>query len=166
MQIEGLDELDNTILTIIKDDARLTYKEIGERAGISRVSVKARIDALEKKGIIKGYKTVIDEEAVGGGTRFFLDVECAPEHYEDVVEYLAGNRMVREICSVSGECRIHAEGYAANTKNLEYLSNAIFRGGLGVRRISCHTVLSVMMDKDGGVDYVRYQEPEHLENGK
>ena len=45
-----LDETDNRILEIIKDDARLTYREIGERAGISRVSVKARMDALQEKG--------------------------------------------------------------------------------------------------------------------
>ena len=54
MHIEGLDDLDNKILEIIKDNARLTYKEIGEQVGISRVSVKTRMDALQEKGIIKG----------------------------------------------------------------------------------------------------------------
>ena len=165
MQIEGIDELDNKILDIIQDDARLTYKEIGEQVGISRVSVKTRMDAMQEKGIIKGFKTVIDPTSVPEGTRFFLDVECSPEHYEDVVEYLSDNKMVRQIYSVSGECRIHAVGYANNTRNLEYFSNSIFRSGLGVRRLSCHTVLSTLMDVDGGVEYVRYQESEHLEEG-
>ena len=54
MQIEGIDEIDNKILEIIKDNARLTYKEIGEKVGISRVSVKTRMDVLQEKGIIKG----------------------------------------------------------------------------------------------------------------
>ena len=51
MHIEGIDEIDNKILDIIKDNARLTYKEIGEQAGISRVSVKTRMDALQEKGL-------------------------------------------------------------------------------------------------------------------
>ena len=165
MQIEGIDELDNKILEIIKDNARLTYKEIGEQVGISRVSVKARMDAMQEKGIIKGFKTVIDPTNVPEGIRFFLDVECSPEHYEDVAEYLSKNRMIRQLYSVSGECRIHAVGYANNARNLEYFSNTIFRSGLGVHRISCHTVLSTMMDIDGGVEYVRYQESEYLEEG-
>lgn len=165
MRIDGLDELDNKILEIIKDNARLTYKEIGEQVGISRVSVKNRMDALEEKGIIKGYQTVIDPTNVPEGTRFFLDVECTPEHYEDVVEYLAGNKMIRQLYSVSGECRIHAIGFANNALNLDFFAKNIYRRQLDVRRISCHTVLSTMMDIDGGVEYVRYQESEHLETG-
>lgn len=165
MHIEGIDELDNKILDIIKDNARLTYKEIGDLVGISRVSVKNRMDLLQEKGIIQGFKTVIDPTNVPEGTRFFLDLECDPEQYEDTVEYLSGNSMIRQIYSVSGECRIHAVGYASNACSLTYFTNSVFRKQLGVRRISCHTVLSTMMDVDGGVEYVRYQEPEHLEEG-
>ena len=164
MQIEGLDELDNKILSVIKDDARLTYREIGERVGISRVSVKTRMDAMQEKGIIQGYKTVIDPTKVPEGTLFFLDVETDPHNYEGVVGYLAGNKMIRQIYSVSGECRIHAIGYAPSAQKLENFANAIYRSRSAVRRLSLHTVLSTMMDLDGGVDYVRYQKPEHLEN--
>ena len=46
MHIEGLDELDNKILETIKDNARLSYSEIGERVGVSRVCVKNRMAAL------------------------------------------------------------------------------------------------------------------------
>ena len=165
MRIEGIDELDNKILEVIKDNARLTYKEIGEQVGISRVSVKSRMDALQEKGVIRGYRTVIDPTGVPEGILFFLDVECSPDQYEDTAEYLARNKMIRRIYSVSGECRIHAVGFANNARNLEYFSNAVYRSRLGVRRISCHTVLSTIMDIDRGVDYVRYQESEHLEEG-
>ena len=165
MQIEGLDELDNKILEIIKDNARLTYKEIGERVGISRVSVKTRMDAMQEKGIIRGFHTVIDPTAVPEGIRFFLDVETSPEYYEEVVEFLAASKMIRQIYSLSGECRIHAVGFANNAKNLEYFSNTILRSQLGVRKLVCHTVLSTLMDIDRGVEYVRYQESEHLERG-
>ena len=165
MQIEGIDALDQKILDAIKDNARLTYKEIGEQVGISRVSVKARMDAMQEKGIIRGFRTLIDPVSVPEGIRFFLDIETDPEHYEDTAAALAANRMVRQIYSVSGECRIHAVGFANNARNLEYFSNTIYRSGLGVRRMSCHTVLSTMMDVDGGVEYVRYQEHEYMEKG-
>ena len=165
MQIDGLDETDNRILDIIKDNARLTYKEIGEQAGISRVSVKARMDAMQEKGIIKGFQTVIDPARVPEGIKFFLDIECVPDHYEEIVEYLASSKMIRQIYGVSGECRIHAVGFASNSKNLEYFANTLYRSQRGVRRMGCHTVLSTLMDVDGGVEYVRYQEYEHLEDG-
>ncbi len=168
MQIEGLDATDNRILEIIKDNARLTYKEIGEQAGISRISVRSRMDALQEKGIIKGFQTLIDPARAVEGTRFFLDIECTPEHYEKTAEFLASNRMIRQLYGVSGECRLHAVGFASNTRNLEYFANTIYRSLEGIRRMSCHTVLSTLMDADGGIGYVRRQEHEYLEerNGK
>ena len=42
LHIEGLDELDNRIVEIIKDNARLTYSEIGAKAGVSRISVEKK----------------------------------------------------------------------------------------------------------------------------
>ena len=81
----------------------------------------------------------------------------------NVVEYLASSKMIRQIYGVSGECRLHATGFASNTKNLQNFANTIYRSQHGVRRITCHTVLSVLMDVDGGVEYVRYKEPEDME---
>ena len=47
MYIEGLDELDNRIIDVVKNNARLTYSEIGEKVGVSRVSVRKRMEELE-----------------------------------------------------------------------------------------------------------------------
>ena len=52
------ESIDNRILNVIKDNARLTYKEIGEQVGISRVSVKTRMDALQEKGREPGWYAV------------------------------------------------------------------------------------------------------------
>lgn len=170
MHIEGLDETDNRILDVIEKNARLTYKEIGDRVGISRVSVKARMQAMEEKGIIRGYETIINPTAEPTGIRFVLDLECRPDTYEDTVEYLSRNKMVRQIYGMSGECRLHAAGFAPNARNLENFARTIYREKLGVSWISCHTVLSVLMDRDGGVEYERNdkqgagdKESEHME---
>ena len=165
MRIEGIDETDNRILEIIKDNARLTYKEIGEKVGISRVSVRTRMDVLQEKGIIKGFQTLIDPTRVPDGIRFFLDIECVPDYYEEIVGYLASSKMIRQIYGVSGECRIHAIGFSPNSRSLEFFANMIYRSQRGVRRLGWHTVLSTLMDLDGGVEYVRHQEYEHLEEG-
>lgn len=165
MHIEGIDEIDNRILDIIKDNARLTYSEIGELAGISRVSVKTRMKAMQDQGIIKGFQTIIDPTKVPEGTKFFLDIECCPDAYEDLVEYLASNKMIRQIYGVSGKCRIHAIGFASNARTLEYFANNIYRRQRGICHLACRTVLSTLMDVDGGVEYVRYQEHEHMEEG-
>ena len=100
MYIEGLDELDNKIIEVVKENARLTYSEIGEKVGVSRISVKKRMEALEEKGIIQGYKAVIDSTKLSEGVRFILDLETTPECFKDIVEGLSRSKYIRQIYGV------------------------------------------------------------------
>ena len=59
MFLEGLDELDQRIVRLLIENARMSYSDIGQQVGISRVAVKARIQALEQRGIIEEYTTII-----------------------------------------------------------------------------------------------------------
>ena len=47
MNIQGIDDIDRTIIKLLVDDARLSYSEIGKKVGLSRVAVKNRIKAIE-----------------------------------------------------------------------------------------------------------------------
>ena len=49
MYLDGLDELDQKIIQLLIENARISYSDIGEKIGISRVAVKARIQSLEKR---------------------------------------------------------------------------------------------------------------------
>lgn len=50
MFLEGLDALDQRIVQLLIENARMSYSDIGQAVGISRVAVKARIQALEQRG--------------------------------------------------------------------------------------------------------------------
>ena len=60
MNYEGLDAYDNAILNLIKENARMSYSDIGKQVGLSRPAVKNRMDVLEEKGVIQGYQTIIN----------------------------------------------------------------------------------------------------------
>ena len=66
MYLDGLDELDQKIIQLLIENARISYSDIGEKTGISRVAVKARIQALEKKGVIEEYTTIINPQKISG----------------------------------------------------------------------------------------------------
>lgn len=46
MFLEGLDKLDQNIVKLLIRNARMSYSQIGQEVGISRVAVKARIQSL------------------------------------------------------------------------------------------------------------------------
>lgn len=163
MNIEGLDALDKQILASLKENARATFFEIGKQIGLSRVAVKNRIEAMEKSGVIQGYQAIVDATKVPQGVKFILDVEAIPELYQEVVEVLATDRYIRQLYSTTGDCKLHAMGFAPNMNTLSSHVNHLFRSTKGIRRLSWHLLLSTIKDADGGVEYVRYQKPEHLE---
>ena len=116
------------------------------------------MEILEKNGIIKGYTTVIDKTKVPLGVQFILDVETIPELYQDVVEVLATDRFMRQVYSTTGDCRLHAIGFASNMNTLESHVNHLFRNTKGIRKLSWHLLLKAIKDEDGGVEYER-KEP-------
>lgn len=163
MNIEGLDKLDRAILEVIKDHARMSYSDIGEKVGISRVAVKKRMDTLEKKGIIQGYKTIIDETKAPEGVSFTIDVEVVPEAYESVLEVLAKEPLLRQIYNTTGECRLHCVGFAPSVRAMEDYVNRLFRNTKGIRRLSWNLLIRALKDVDGGVDYDKCKKSEHME---
>ena len=75
MYLDGLDELDQKIIRLLIENARISYSDIGEETGISRVAVKARIQALEKRGVIEEYTTIINPQKISGAVSCYFEIE-------------------------------------------------------------------------------------------
>ena len=71
--LDGLDQLDQQILRLLIQNARMSYSEIGQQVGISRVAVKMRVQALEKKGIIEEYTTIINPQRISGAISCYFE---------------------------------------------------------------------------------------------
>lgn len=48
-----MDDTNKDILKLLKEDGRMSFTEIGDKLGISRVAVKKRVAKLEQEGIIR-----------------------------------------------------------------------------------------------------------------
>ena len=163
MNIEGLDQIDKNIIAALQENARMSFTEIGEKVGLSRVAVKNRVAVLEEKKIIQGYKVIVDSSQSSVGVSFIMDIETIPEVYESVVQVLAKDRYINKIYSTTGDCRIHCIGLAPNNYTMDAHVNYIYRNTKGIRKMSCHTLLRTFKDTDGGVDFNGFKEFEYME---
>ena len=75
MYLDGLDKLDQKIIRLLIENARISYSDIGEETGISRVAVKARIQALEKRGVIEEYTTIINPQKISGAVSCYFEMK-------------------------------------------------------------------------------------------
>ena len=60
-----MDAIDRKILALLQVDGRLTVTELATRIGLSVSPCHRRLRDLERSGIIRGYRAVVDADAVG-----------------------------------------------------------------------------------------------------
>ena len=69
-----MDETDVKILKHILLDARLSYRKIGEKIGVSPPTVLSRVQKLEKNRIITSYSAILDHEKLGYDLTAIIEV--------------------------------------------------------------------------------------------
>lgn len=70
----GIDATDAAILDMLEADGRATLSQLAAGSGLSVSAVQSRVQKLEKRGIIKGYRAVIDYERRGLPISAFVSV--------------------------------------------------------------------------------------------
>ena len=69
-----LDAVNNRILHELTADGRVSNAELAERVGLSASACLRRVQELERSGVIKGYRAVLDRAALGTGFTAFITV--------------------------------------------------------------------------------------------
>ena len=119
MYLDGLDTLDQKIVRLLIENARISYSDIGEKIGISRVAVKARIQTLEQKGIIEEYTTVINPQKISGAVSCYFEIETTPDCLAQVTQILDRHDTVTQIYRVTGRDKLHVHAVAASAEEME-----------------------------------------------
>lgn len=70
-----LDSTDFAILRALKQNSRLSVRELAAQVHRSPTPVFERLRRLEESGIIKGYTTIVDDEQLGRGFTVFCNVK-------------------------------------------------------------------------------------------
>ena len=149
MYLDHLDALDQKILTLLTQNARYSYSEIGEQVGLSRVAVKSRIDALEKKGIIEEYTTIINPQKISGAVSCYFEIETTPAVLGDVIDRLYRCDTVTQIYRMSGNCCLHVHAVAASQDELEHFIREQIDRLEGVTSVKTHIILARIKDVKG-----------------
>jgi len=117
-----LDERDLEIVAALQQDARATYADVGQRVGLSASSVHDRVRKLEQAGVIRGYRAIVDPEALGLLiTALVAATPLDPQQPDDLPERLADFPEVEDCLSVAGEANYILKVRTRTTAELEDL---------------------------------------------
>ena len=80
-----LDKIDKKLIVLLQSNARMSVKRLAQEVFLSAPAVSARLERLEKLGIITGYTATLDYVKLGYHILAFINLEVAPS--EKVVFY-------------------------------------------------------------------------------
>ncbi len=101
-----MDLYDKKILKALQLDGRITNKDLAEKVALSQAPCWRRVDHLEKKGLIKGYTAIVDQDKLGLSITAFAQISLDNHHPETVEQFDQGIQQWPEILechATSGE---------------------------------------------------------------
>lgn len=102
--MEGeLDSVDRRLLDVVQSDARLSFREIGRRIGMSTPAVADRIRRLEATGVIKGYTARVDRAALGREIGAFIRLTVSDRDFRRVAGLCGSLDAVVECHHITGD---------------------------------------------------------------
>ncbi|GAA3090787.1 Lrp/AsnC family transcriptional regulator [Kribbella aluminosa] len=125
----SLDAIDRAILGILQTDGRLSGADIGRKVGLSQPAVSARIQRLERSGVITGYRAVVDPERVGLNIHAVVRVRTAHARIREALELFATLPEVVATYRLTGEDCFLLDVHTSDAGRLEQVVDSIGRLG-------------------------------------
>lgn len=101
--VDTLDALDSRLLLLLSDEPRLGVLECSRRLGVARGTVQARMDRLDRRGVLRGFPPDVNLAAIGYGLTAFAVLEIAQGKRTEVAFRLAAIDEVCEVHATTGE---------------------------------------------------------------
>ena len=140
-----LDDLDRRLLALLQEDGRATSVELARRLDLSPPGLQRRLRRLEAAGVIRGYTTLVNREAVGLDLLCFVEVKLAHHRPDCVARFRDEVQAIPEVLEchyLTGESDYLIKIVVANHKALE---TVLFEGLMridGVDRIHTSIVIN------------------------
>jgi DNA-binding Lrp family transcriptional regulator len=92
-----MDAVNKKILALLQEDGRLTVTELADQVGLSISPCHRRVRELERSGAIRGYRAVVDAEAVGLGFEAIVFITMRQEDRETLMGFEQGLAAIPEV---------------------------------------------------------------------
>jgi DNA-binding Lrp family transcriptional regulator len=140
-----MDDLDRTLIDLFADDPRVGVLEASRRLGVARGTVQARLDKLERSGVVTGWGPDLSPEALGFPVMAFLTLEITQgAGHEVVAEHLARIPEVLEAYTITGTGDMWCRVVSRSNSDLQRVIDSVV-GFAGITRTSTVMALATQV---------------------
>ena len=130
-----IDAIDRHIIKLLQENARISLKTMAEKTFLSSPAVSARIDRLERQGIITGYHAVVDPMKLGYHILAYINLNVQPEDKAKFYAYAEEMPNVLECSCVTGEYSMIMKVAFSSTMELDQFIGQLQKFGKTSTRI-------------------------------
>ena len=122
---QPLDDTDRTILRTLRQHPRASITEIARRAGLARGTLYARLERMERDGVIVGWGPELDTRAAGYDVVAFVSLQIAQGAHDETIGALAELDELLEIHTITGDVDLLCKVVARSNDHLHEIVLAI-----------------------------------------
>jgi Lrp/AsnC family transcriptional regulator for asnA, asnC and gidA len=141
-----LDEVDRTILGNLREDARISLRDMSRRSGISDATIQFRLKRMKTNGVIDRFTIIANPAATGYLITAIILVQTDNERHDQVVEALAEVPEITEVYGILGEYDLFLKVWSRSLDDLNALINDRIRPIEGIEDL--HEIVVVERAKD------------------
>lgn len=140
-----MDQIDRKILNALQKNARVSLKALSEQCFISSPAIAARINRLEKQGVIANYQTTVNYEKLSYHVKAFIRLQLEPTQKKEFYPYVSSIPNVLECNCVTGDYSELLEVVFETTAALDNFVNGLQRYG----KTSTQIVFTTSVERRG-----------------
>lgn len=131
-----MDDIDRGILYLLQRDARnTTTGEIASRLGVATSTVSARLNDLEERGVVRGYRPIVDYEAADVPFTVRVDCTVSPSRRAGLVDDVVDLHNVLDVHTYhTGESNLSVTAAGPDRGSVGGVERALADLGLTVER--------------------------------
>ncbi|WP_413988950.1 Lrp/AsnC family transcriptional regulator [Labrys okinawensis] len=120
-----MDDIDQQLLTQLRHNGRRSISDLAAELGLSRATVRARIENMEKRGDIIGYTVILRADAISMPVRGIVLIEVEGRAADRVIDTLGGFPEVSAVHTTNGKWDIVVEFATQSLTDLDVVLRRI-----------------------------------------
>ncbi|WEK46304.1 MAG: Lrp/AsnC family transcriptional regulator [Candidatus Andeanibacterium colombiense] len=140
------DRIDKAILRNLEQDGRMSFNALSEKINLSKTPSWTRVQALEREGVITGYRAMLSPERLGLELQAFVQARVASERCRDFEAAVMRNGSVLACYAMTGEADYLLQVLVENVAALDDLVRNRISIMPGVKGVLTLVVLKKIKD--------------------
>ena len=142
-----LSDQDKKIISLLREDARMSYKEVAKKVGVAISTVHNTIKKLQEDGTIKNFSVKLDSRKLGFDVTVLIGVQVSQGFMENVQDKLKDHPNVCQLFAVTGEHDLMIIAKFRNTQELDVFTRAFLQKIEGTQRTNTSLVLETIKER-------------------